>query len=286
MKQLAILSGKGGTGKTSLAASFAALMPSKVIADCDVDAADMHLILEPRIERREAFAGGQAAGIDAARCTRCGRCRELCRFEAISEEFSVDPIACEGCGVCEWNCPEKAISLSDDRSGEWYVSATRHGPLVHARLGPAQENSGKLVTLVRGEAKRIARERGLDHVLIDGPPGIACPAMAASTGADAVLIVMEPTLSGLHDFKRLAQLLAQFEQRGWACINKWDINPDLTERMEKEAGGLGIPVLGRIRYDAAVIKAQIKRRAVVEDGTGPAAEDTRALWGRVKNELG
>jgi len=286
LRQLSILSGKGGTGKTSVAASFAALMPSKVVADCDVDAADMHLILDPRIERREPFVGGKAAKIDTGRCNGCGKCRELCRFGAVREDFSVDPIACEGCGVCVWNCPEKAVALVEDGSGEWYVSQTRCGPLVHARLGPAQENSGKLVTIVRNEAKRIAQEQGLDYVLVDGPPGIACPAMASLTGADATLIVMEPTLSGLHDFRRLADLLAHFKQRGWACINKWDINPDLCDRMEKEARSLSIPVLGRIRYDKAVIKAQIKRRAVVENGDSPAASEMRALWESVKNEIG
>lgn len=286
MKQLVILSGKGGTGKTSVAASFAALMPSKVVADCDVDAADMHLILEPQVLRRETFVGGAKAWIGRDKCTACGRCRELCRFGAIREDFSVDPIACEGCGVCAWNCPEKTVTLIDDRSGEWYVSATRHGPLVHARLGPAQENSGKLVTVVRNEAKSIAREKGLEHVLIDGPPGIACPAMASLTGADAALLVLEPTLSGLHDFRRVAGLLGHFKQKGWACINKWDINPELSDRMAEEARSLRIPVLGRIRYDKAVIQAQIKRRAVVEDGDGPAAEDIRELWGRVENELG
>jgi len=184
-----------------------------------------------------------------------------------------------------WNCPVDAIALVEDGSGEWYVSQTRCGPLVHARLGPAQENSGKLVTIVRNEAKKIAQERGLEYVLIDGPPGIACPAMASLTGADAALIVMEPSLSGLHDFRRVADLLAHFKQRGWACINKWDINPDLSDRMAKEAGSLGIPVLGRIRYDKAVVKAQIKRRAVVENGEGPAASDMRALWERVKDAI-
>jgi len=286
LRQLSILSGKGGTGKTSVAAAFAALIPSKVVADCDVDAADMHLILDPRIERREAFVGGKAAKIDKGRCNGCGKCRELCRFGAVREDFSVNPIACEGCGVCVWNCPENAVALVEDGSGEWYVSQTRCGPLVHARLGPTQENSGKLVTIVRNEAKKIAQERGLEYVLVDGPPGIACPAMASLTGADAALIVMEPSLSGLHDFRRVAELLAQFKQRGWACINKWDINPDLSDRMEKEAGTLGIPVLGRIRYDAAVIKAQIKRRAVVENGVSPAADDMRALWRRLKDEIG
>lgn len=286
MKQLAVVSGKGGTGKTSVTAAFASLMSSKVIADCDVDAADMHLVLDPEIERREVFIGGKAARIDAGRCNGCGKCRELCRFEAIGEDYIVDPISCEGCGVCVWNCPEHAIALHEDRSGEWYVSRTRCGPLVHARLGPAQENSGKLVSIVRNEAKKIAQERGLEYVLIDGPPGIACPVMASLTGVDAALVVMEPTLSGLHDFKRVAELLGHFKLRGWACINKWDINPDLSDRMEKEAGALGIPVLGRIRFDKTVIRAQVERKTVVEKGEGPASNDIRALWERFKDESG
>jgi len=285
VKQLVVVSGKGGTGKTSVTAAFASLMSGKVVADCDVDAADMHLLLDPRAVREETFTGGKAARIDPERCIQCGRCRELCRFGAIREDFVVDPIACEGCGVCVWNCPQRAIALEEDRSGRWFVSETRCGPLVHARLGPAQENSGKLVTIVRNEAKKIAEERGLETVLIDGPPGIACPVMASLTGADAALVVIEPTLSGVHDFQRLAQLLGHFKMRGVACINKFDINPELSERLEKEAESSEVPILGRIPFDPAVTRAQVERKTVIEAGDGPANRAIRALCERVQERL-
>jgi MinD superfamily P-loop ATPase len=292
--ELVVISGKGGTGKTSIVASFAALANKLVLADCDVDAADLHLVLEPTIVQREIFSGGKRALIDSSKCTACGRCAELCRFEAIRFEepddgradkaFRVDPIACEGCGVCAWFCPEGAIDFSSAVNGEWYVSDTRHGPMVHAKLGIAEENSGKLVSTVRKEAGAIAQERGLGLVLIDGSPGIGCPVVASITGADLVLIVTEPTLSGLHDLGRVADVARHFGISAMVCINKWDLNPDVAGEIERQAKGRGLGVAGRVRYDRAVTEAQIRRQSVVEYQPDGCAEDVRRAWGRV-NEL-
>ncbi len=295
VKELVVISGKGGTGKTSIVASFAALAEKVVLADCDVDAADLHLVLEPKIARRESFSGGKRARIKSGHCTTCGKCEELCRFDAIyfdgpgndklDKTFCVDPIACEGCGVCAWFCAEDAIEFAPAVNGEWYVSDTRHGPMVHAKLGIAEENSGKLVSTVRKEAGAIAQQRGLDLVLIDGSPGIGCPVIASITGADLVLIVTEPTLSGLHDLGRVADVARHFEIPGMVCINKWDLNPDLAAEIERQAQERGLGVAGRVRYDRAVTKAQIRKQSVVEYQSDGCADDIRNGWACVENHL-
>ena len=236
MKEIVIISGKGGTVKTSIAASFAALAAGRaVVADCDVDAADLHLILKPEICRRMEFRGGRKAVIRTERCTGCGDCARMCRFDAVYEgitrkqaletTYTIDPVACEGCGVCVRFCPEKAIDFPEQVCGEWYVSRSRFGSMVHARLGIGAENSGKLVTLVRGEAKKIAREQRAAYLLIDGSPGIGCPVIASLTGADLGLIVTEPTVSGDHDLRRIASLAKQLRIPAMVCVNKWDLNP-------------------------------------------------------------
>ena len=296
MRELVVISGKGGTGKTSLVASFAALARRAVVADCDVDAADLHLVLEPRIARRGPFSGGLRARIMPGHCTACGKCEEICRFDAIlydgpgngrvPKTFRVDPIACEGCGVCAWFCAEGAVEFAPAQNGEWFTSDTRLGPLVHARLGIAEENSGKLVSLVRNEAKRLGASRGLDLAIIDGSPGIGCPVIASITGADLVLVVTEPTLSGLHDLGRVAELTAHFGIQTLVCVNKWDLNAGLTARIEADAQRIGVEPVGRIRYDRAVTEAQVKQRALVEWAEAGAAADVRALWSRVSAKLG
>ncbi|HOO77504.1 MAG TPA: ATP-binding protein [bacterium] len=288
MKELAIISGKGGTGKTSITASFAALAGNAVLADCDVDASDLHLILKPTVRRREDFSGGSRAEIDPAACPGCGKCRELCRFDAIEGSgdapavFRVDPLSCEGCGVCARFCPSGAIRFAPVVNGEWYVSDTRFGPMVHARLGPGEENSGKLVSLVRKEAGRIARELGRGPVIIDGSPGIGCPVIASITGADLVLAVTEPTLSGAHDLERVALLTRHFGVETLVCVNKWDLNPDQAAAIEALASRLGLKVAGKVRYDRAVTEAQVRGEALVENGGGTAAAGEIAdLWARV-----
>ncbi len=296
MKELVVISGKGGTGKTSIVASFAALAAGRaVLADCDVDAADLHLVLAPRIVRRESFTGGQRARIRPGHCTACGKCEELCRFDAIYSDgpgngrvertFRVDPIACEGCGVCAWFCAEGAIEFSPAVNGEWFVSDTRCGPLVHARLGIAQANSGKLVSTVRTEARALAEQRGLEMVLIDGSPGIGCPVIASITGASLVLIVTEPTVSGLHDLQRVAELTRHFAVPALVCVNKWDINPDQALQIESAALQAGLQPAGRVRYDRAVTAAQVQGRAVVEQPGSASADDIRALWAAVERSL-
>jgi len=294
LKELVVVSGKGGTGKTSMVASFAALSRNKVVADCDVDAADLHLIFQPRIVRTETFMAGKRATIDPSLCSGCGQCQELCRFDAIKNgrpssgsstpHFEIDGISCEGCGVCAHFCPEDAIRLEDVVGGEWYVSETRHGPLVHARLGLARENSGKLVNLVRNGARRVATERGVDLIIIDGAPGIGCPVISSVAGADLVLAVAEPTLSGLHDLERVAQLTSHFGVATLVTVNKSDLNPDMTSRIESFAKRHGLRLPGNVRYDSAVTRAQVEGKSVVENGEKGAAEDIRALWKNLMRE--
>jgi MinD superfamily P-loop ATPase len=288
MKELVIISGKGGTGKTSVTAALAALAPKVVLADCDVDAADLHLVLSPRILQRKEFSGGQRARIKAGHCTACGKCEELCRFDAIrfdgpgngkvTKTFRVDPIACEGCGVCAWFCAEKAIEFGPVLNGWWYLSETKYGPLVHARLDVAAGNSGKLVTLVRQEARALAEKQGRQWLLVDGPPGIGCPVIASVTGADAVLVVTEPTLSGRHDLERVMTLTKHFGIPVFVCLNKYDINPAQAGEMEQAATQTGATIVGRIPYDRAITDAQLKGRSVIEHGDGPAAKAIRQVW--------
>ena len=295
MKELVVISGKGGTGKTSIVASFAALARGAVFADCDVDAADLHLILEPKITREEDFSGGKQAGVDVAYCTSCGKCKEVCRFDAIAfdgpanehahKTYRIDRIACEGCGVCAWFCPTNAIEFSSVVNGRWFLSETRHGPMVHAKLGVAEENSGKLVSLVRSQAKAEAERLGLELILIDGSPGIGCPVIASITGADLVLIITEPTLSGLHDMERVAAVAKHFKIPAVLCVNKWDINSEIADQIEKEAISRGLTVAGRVRYDRAVTDSQIRKLAVVEYQDNGGAEDIRVVWQQVSSML-
>ena len=289
MKELVIISGKGGTGKTSLTASFATLAHNAVLADCDVDAADLHLVLAPSVRHREDFRSGHAALIRAEACLGCGRCAALCRYEAISpatrprdgtRAFAVDPGACEGCGVCVWNCPARAIDFPEQTCGEWFLSDTRHGPMVHARLSPGAENSGKLVSLVREQARQLAQREQRDLVLVDGPPGTGCPVIAALTGAHGVLVVTEPTVSGAHDLARVLELTRHFKIPAAVCINKWDIHPDEANRIEANARAAGATPIGRVRYDKTATTAQRQGLAIVETGTGPLADDIRSVWNK------
>ena len=292
MKEIVVISGKGGTGKTSIVASFAALTRNKaVFADCDVDAADLHLVLEPKIKQTSDFSGGKRATIVTEKCIGCGRCQELCRFDAIhfdgednhmvDKTFTIDPVSCEGCKVCVEFCPVDAIEFNDSVNGEWFISDTRFGTMVHARLGIAEENSGKLVSVIRKEAKKIAQEQKKDLLIVDGSPGIGCPVIASITGADLVLIITEPTLSGKHDLERVADLAAGFKIPTLVAINKFDLNPDMAGQIEEDARSRAIKVVGKIRYDKAFTKAQIMKCSVVEYTGGAVSEDIKALWRNV-----
>lgn len=287
MKELVVVSGKGGTGKTSLVAAFAGLAQGKVLCDADVDAADLHLILEPRILTREAFQAGHKAVIRKAACTGCGLCRDLCRFEAIGETLEVDPFSCEGCGVCVHFCPEQAIDFPLRTCGEWYRSETRMGPLIHARLGIAEENSGRLVSLVRREAQKVAETEGLDLILTDGPPGVGCPVIAAIGGADGVLIVTEPTVSGAHDMARVVELASHFRVPAMLCMNKWDLNPDKTREIREHGEKNGLAWVGEIPFDPVFTQAMIQGKTVLEfDPGSEGAAGIAAIWRRVLAFMG
>jgi len=286
MKELVVISGKGGTGKTSLMAAFASLAKNKVLCDADVDAADLHLIMDPEIKERHEFQGGSTAVINADKCTQCGLCRDLCRWDAISEDFEVDAIACEGCGVCVYFCPEGAIDFPVNTCGEWFISDTRFGPMAHARLGIAEENSGKLVTLVRQQGRKLAEENKLNLILTDGPPGVGCPVIASLGGATAVLIVSEPTVSGKHDMERVAELAAFFKIPAMLCINKFDLNVDQTTAIENFAKEKHVKVLGRIPFDPIFTKSMVQGQTIFEyDGKSDAALAVEYLWKQVTREL-
>ncbi len=289
MREIVVLSGKGGTGKTSVALSFAALADAVIIADCDVDAPDLAIVLDPQVEQTSPFLGGDLATVDPLRCDGCGACEAHCRFHAIKvgpdEVARVDEIACEGCGVCEVVCPAKAIRLRPVVTGHHYRSGTRHGTLIHADLGAGRDNSGKLVARVRDEARQAASREGAELVLSDGPPGIGCAAIAALSGAELALVVTEPSVSSLHDFERLAELIRHFGVEAVLCVNKHDVNRDLTTQLETRATELGIEPVGRIPYDRAVTDAQQARRCVVEFSDNGAAHAIREVWTRVRSRL-
>jgi len=277
MKEIVVLSGKGGTGKTTVVASFAALAADKVMVDCDVDAADLHLLLNPTVKESQEFWSGQCAIIDSEKCNKCGLCLDICRFGAIND-FKVNTFSCEGCAFCSHVCPEGAISMQERRSGSWFVSDTRYGPLVHASLGIAQENSGKLVTTVRQEARNIAECQGLRHILSDGPPGIGCPVISSLSGADLALIVTEPTLSGIHDLDRIIAVCRHFGVPAVVCINKYDINQENTGRIESYCEELGIQVVSRIPFDNVVVEAIVAGLPVVEYYQGDVSQRIEKLW--------
>ncbi|MDY7037384.1 MAG: 4Fe-4S binding protein [Thermodesulfobacteriota bacterium] len=286
MKEIVIISGKGGTGKTSLIAAFAALAENKVLCDGDVDAADLHLIMAPTVRESQDFQAGHTAIINKDKCSECGLCRDLCRWDAISENFKVDTIECEGCGVCVHFCPEEAIEFPLNTCGEWFISDTRFGPMVHARLGIAEENSGKLVTLVRQEAKKLAEEKGFDLILTDGPPGVGCPVIASIGGASAVIIVTEPSVSGKHDMERVAQLAAHFRVPGMVCVNKFDLNPSEASIIEDVAKKNNLTVLERIPFDPIFTRSMVQGKTIVEfDSNSMACKAVKNIWENLSKKL-
>ncbi|MFO8010097.1 MAG: 4Fe-4S binding protein [Dehalococcoidia bacterium] len=277
MKEVVVLSGKGGTGKTSIVGGLACLVDNKVLCDCDVDAADLFLLLDPVRKQDNEFWSGQTARIEPEKCTQCGLCEDMCRFDAISD-YAVNPSFCEGCGFCSHICPEEAIIMEDNLSGHWYFSDTRYGPLVHARLGIAEENSGKLVSTVRKEAWRVGEEMGLDYVITDGPPGIGCPVISSLSGASAALVVTEPTLSGMHDLERVIGVCKHFGVPAMVCINKYDLSEENTTSIESTCQELGLEVVARIPYDDVITEALIKGVPVIEYTSGEVARQMESMW--------
>ena len=313
MKQLVILSGKGGTGKTTVAAALAHLASQElsiVLADADVDAANLELVLDPAKQEEHDFMGGQVAVIDPEKCTACGICADVCRFDAVTplphpptplplsseergrgaqggggEVYKVDSLACEGCASCYYQCPEEAIRMEEQQAGLWFRSDTRFGPLFHAHLFAGQENSGKLVTLVKQQARLRGLDTGASLVVVDGPPGIGCPVISASAGMDLALHVVEPTVSGVHDLERIMGTTDHFGVPSLVLINKADLNPARAEEIVAFCAGRGVEVVGRIPYDDIVTEAMVQGRPVTAYVDGPVTEALQGIWERVKDHL-
>ena len=285
MQEVVVLSGKGGTGKTSIVGSFAALAKSKVLVDCDVDAATLHLLLQPAIREKHEFWSGQVAIINEEKCTQCGLCQEQCRFAAI-KDFNVDALSCEGCGFCSHICPAEAITMKENMAGHWFISDTRYGSLVHARLGIAQENSGKLVALVRQRARQMAEKSGVNYIISDGPPGIGCPVISSLSGANLALLVTEPTLSGIHDLERVLGVCYHFSVPALVCINKYDINEDNTRQIENYCLNQQIEVVSKVPFDNVVTEALVQGLPVVEYSRGKVAKEIESLWRHVRHAVG
>ena len=284
--EIVILSGKGGTGKTSITASFASLAKNAVFTDCDVDAADLHLLLSPDVYLRENFSSGAKAVVNNNKCTLCGLCKELCRFDAISlidNAIHIDDFACEGCRLCSIACPVKAITIKNYKKNHIYFSDTRFGPMIYGKLGIAEENSGKLVSKIRQYAKKTALELHSEIIITDGPPGIGCPVISSVTGADLVVAVTEPTLSGWHDLERLINLIGQFHTPVKVIINKYDLNEDMCSVIENKLDNMKIEILGKIPYDNSMVNSLLEGKTINEfDHEGLIATVLNKIWNNIK----
>ena len=285
MREIIIISGKGGTGKTSLTGAFAHLASNKVLCDLDVDAPDLHLLLQPAKDRLEEFYSGNEAKIDGGKCDGCGLCETMCQFGAIRGNgagFAVDPVRCEGCKVCVAFCPAGAIGFPEKHCGQWYVSSTRFGPLVHAQLFPGAENSGRLVMVLKQQARQLAKARGADLVLCDGAPGIGCPVISSLSGAHLAVAVTEPTPSGRHDLERVAALCRHFQTAFGVIINKYDLNSDETARIEAFCHNESYPVLARLPHDPLVTKAMVQGLVVTELAESDFSRELEQAWRRIE----
>lgn len=288
MKEVVVMSGKGGTGKTSLTAAFANLAGRCAVTDCDVDAADLHLVLAHEVVERHEFADASIAVIDPRRCQQCGQCMDLCRFGAITldpyGQFAVDRLACEGCGVCARWCPSGAIVMQQVVSGTWFQSKTRVGPMFHAQLTVGAENSGRLVELIRRRAREAAANSGIELVITDGPPGVGCPAISAVTGATYAVLVTEPTVSGIHDVERIAEVVNQLGVPAGVVVNQADLNPVASEQLVRWAERRQMDVLGSVPHDTLFVRAQMEGKSVVEYG-GETAREVERIWRSVERRL-
>ncbi len=288
MKELLILSGKGGTGKTTITGAFAYLAKDKVLVDCDVDASDLHLILNTKIRKKSDFISGVKAKINQADCSGCNLCIDLCQFNGIIQKtdvLEVDEFSCEGCGVCAHFCPDEAIELLPNHCGFWYVSDTTCGPLVHAELMPGEENSGKLVSLVKNKARELAEKLEKKFLLIDGPPGIGCPVISSISGASLIIMISEPTLSGLHDLRRVLELARHFKVAHGVIINKWDLNAKMSDEIERFCSREGITFLGKIPFDKTVVEALTNGKNIMEFKHCKASESIANIWLQVEKKL-
>ena len=285
MKQLTIISGKGGTGKTSITAAFASLAKNAVFADCDVDAADLHLIFKPDVIETILFNGLKIASVNKEICTECKKCYDHCRFDAIDEDINIIKESCEGCGVCEFICPVDAIKMIDRDSGFSYISESRFGPMAHAMLKTAEEASGKLVTVVRNNAKVLAEKKKKDLIIIDGPPGIGCPVISSISGVDLVLIVTEPTLSAIHDLERILGVAYHFNIPAVVCINKYDINIDNTKKIEHYCKSNNLDIVGKLPYDILVTEAMIHEKNIIEYSEGNFSDKVFDMWDNINRRL-
>lgn len=285
MREIVIISGKGGTGKTTVCAAFAHLAENKIICDLDVDAPDLHILLEPRKQRTEAFFSGLSASIDPQKCVRCGRCAELCAFGAVqatAEGYAVDALRCEGCGVCAALCPHKAIDTAENHCGDWYVSDSRFGLMVHAQLFPGQENSGRLVSLLKAEARRLAKEQGRETILCDGSPGVGCPVIASLSGAQLAVGVVEPTPSGRHDFGRIADLCRHFRIPLAVIINKADLNAEESAAITAQCAADGHTLLGTLPFDPLATEVMVRRQALTESDN-PLGNRLKDMWSALQD---
>lgn len=285
VKQLTIISGKGGTGKTTISSAFTSLAENAVIADCDVDAADMHLIMRPEIIEKKDFYGLKVASIDRGLCTSCGNCTRSCRFGAIDEDLHIDVYGCEGCAVCEYVCPSNAIKMIDRKAGEFFISTTRFGPMAHAKLGIGEEASGKLVSVVRNTALDLARKHARDVIIIDGPPGTGCSVIAAITGVDLVLIVTEPTLSGIHDLERVLEVVKHFRIPAIVCINKYNVNEQKTQTIRDLCMAQEVEVVGILPYDRTPADAMLAGKSVTEYINNEFTFEVHNMWKKVRKYL-
>lgn len=267
VKELVVISGKGGTGKTTLTSSFAYLMKNKIIVDADADAADMFILMKPKVKEEHKFKGKAVAVIDQKKCISCGVCKKLCKFDAINVsdgKYSVNPVKCDSCTLCQIACPEDAIEMEDQISGEWFISETAYGTMVHARLTPGAENSGNLVTMVKHRAHILSEENNIDYILVDGSPGVGCPVISTISGAAFVVIVTEPTQSGIHDLKRVKKLCDSFKIESGVVVNKYDLNEDITNSIKQFAGVHKMPFLGTVPFDKCAIDALVNKKLAVE----------------------
>lgn len=282
-RQILVISGKGGTGKTVVTAAMCALANNAVIVDADVDAANLFLLLDPNNQETHKFSGGYKARVDAKLCLGCGKCRQYCRFGAVDRNFIINENFCEGCGLCARICPQGAIEMVPADSGEWYVAKTDYGTFVHARLNAAEENSGKLVSLIKQQAVKIAASNDCAWIIIDGPPGVGCPVIAALSGADIVLIVTEATLSGLHDAKRVIAVANHFQVQMKLVINKYDLNEFVTKEIEEYCKQNNIPVVGKIKFDEVIIEAVTSGNNIMASSNPKAEPIKQAMLGIWRN---